>query len=267
VSVVDIDDPDDPRIAVFRQMRERDVGRNCGGFIAEGEVVLRVLSRSRLCRTRSVLIAVKRVQRMTPLLAAFGEDVAIYAADQSVMDAIVGFPIHRGLLAFGERAQAPSADVLLGALAGPATIICLFGVSNHDNVGGVFRNVAALGARAVLLDGACCDPLYRKAIRVSVGATLTVPFARIGAREDVPALLGRHGFSTLALTPAGTTPLSRVQATSRTALLLGAEGHGLPEALLAGGTSVVIPMADGFDSLNVATTSGIVLHHLAQVYP
>ena len=71
---------------------------------------------------------------------------------------------------------------LLAAIDGPATIVCLFGVSNHDNVGGVFRNAAAFGARAVLLDGACCDPLYRKAIRVSVGATLTVPFARIGAR-------------------------------------------------------------------------------------
>jgi tRNA G18 (ribose-2'-O)-methylase SpoU len=265
--VVEIDDRDDPRIAVFRQVRERDVAGRCGGFIAEGEVVLRVLARSRLCRTRSVLIAAKRVQRMTSLLATFGEDVAIYAAAQGVMDAVVGFPIHRGLLAFGERKQAPSAEELLGAIAGQATIIGLFGVSNHDNVGGVFRNAAALGAHAVLLDRACCDPLYRKAIRVSVGATLTVPFARIADHADVPALLARHGFSTLALTPAGTTPLSRVQATSRTAIMLGAEGHGLPEALLAAGTSVSIPMADGFDSLNVATTSGIVLHHLAREHP
>jgi tRNA G18 (ribose-2'-O)-methylase SpoU len=119
----------------------------------------------------------------------------------------------------------------------------------------------------VLLDAACCDPLYRKAIRVSVGATLTVPFARIGAREDVLALLTRHGFSALALSPGGTTPLSRLQAPLRAAIMLGAEGRGLPEALLAGGSSVVIPMADGFDSLNVATTSGIVLHHLAQEHP
>ncbi len=229
--------------------------------------MLRVLARSRLCRARSVLIAAKRVERMSSLLAAFGEDVAIYAAAQGVMDAVVGFPIHRGLLAFGERAQAPSADELLAATAGPATIVCLFGVSNHDNVGGVFRNAAALGARAILLDGACCDPLYRKAIRVSVGATLTVPFALDRGHEDVPGLLGRHGFSTLALTPAGTTPLSQVKATSRTAILLGAEGHGLPDALLASGAGVAIPMADGFDSLNVATTSGIVLHHLAQEHP
>jgi tRNA G18 (ribose-2'-O)-methylase SpoU len=265
--VVEIDDPDDPRIAAFRQVRERDVGRRRGGFIAEGEVVLRVLARSRLCRARSVLIAAKRLERMSPLLAAFGEDVAIYAADQGVMDAIVGFPIHRGLLAYGERQQAPTPDELLGAIVGPATIVCLFGVSNHDNVGGVFRNAAAFGARAVLLDGACCDPLYRKAIRVSVGATLTAPFARVGTDGDVPALLARHGFSTLALSPAGGTPLSRVRASSRIAILLGAEGRGLPEALLWGGTNVVIPMADGFDSLNVATTSGIVLHHLAREHP
>lgn len=267
VRVVEIDDPDDARVAVFRQVRERDVAGRCGGFIAEGEVVLRVLARSRLYRPRSVLIAAKRVQRMTPLLAAFGEDVAIYAAAQRVMDAVAGFPIHRGLLAFGERPHAPSADELLATISGPARIIGLFGVSNHDNLGGVFRNAAAFGVRGVLLDRACCDPLYRKAIRVSVGAALTVPFARVGDHEDVPALLARHGFSTLALTPAGTTPLSRVQATSRDAILLGAEGHGLPEALLVGGTNVVIPMAGGFDSLNLATTSGIVLHHLAQENP
>jgi len=265
--LVEIDDPDDPRIAAYRQVRERDIGGRCGGFIAEGEVVLRVLARSRLCRPRSVLVAARRVQRMTPLLAAFGEDVVIYAAAQGVMDAVVGFPIHRGLLAYGERPQGPSASELLAAIDGQATIVCLFGVSNHDNVGGVFRNAAALGARAVLLDAACCDPLYRKAIRVSVGATLTVPFARIEPDEDVLALLAGHGFCALALSPSGTTPLARLRAPARTAIMLGAEGRGLPEALLAGGTSVAIPMADGFDSLNVATVSGIVLHHLAQEHP
>jgi tRNA G18 (ribose-2'-O)-methylase SpoU len=265
--VVEISDPDDPRIAAFRQVRERDVAGRCGGFIAEGEVVLRVMARSQLCRPRSVLIAAKRVQRMIPLLDAFGDDVVIYAAAQGVMDAVVGFPIHRGLLAYGERPQNPSAGDLLASIDGRATIVCLFGVSNHDNVGGVFRNAAALGAVAVLLDAACCDPLYRKAIRVSVGATLTVPFARLEPSEDILALLARHGFSALALSPAGTMPLSRLQAPSRTAIRLGGEGRGVPEALLAGGTSVTIPMAAGFDSLNVATVSGIVLHHLVQEHP
>jgi tRNA G18 (ribose-2'-O)-methylase SpoU len=254
---------DDPRIAPFRQVRERDVAGRHGGFIAEGEVVLRVLSQSRACHARSVLVAANRIEKLTPLLTAFNDAVAIYTAAQNVMDRVVGFPIHRGVLAFGERPPDPSADDLLAAVSGPAIIVCMFGVSNHDNVGGVFRNAAAFGASAVLLDPACCDPLYRKAIRVSVGAALTVPFARFRNGEDVVALLTRNGFSPLALSPSGATPLARIRPTERMAIMLGAEGHGLPQALLIGAATVSIPMAEGFDSLNIATTSGIVLHHLA----
>jgi tRNA G18 (ribose-2'-O)-methylase SpoU len=152
---------------------------------------------------------------------------------------------------------------LLASIKGPAAIVCLFGVSNHDNVGGVFRNAAAFGASAVLLDPACCDPLYRKAIRVSVGASLTTPFARLGAEEDILALLARYGFGPLALSPSGATPLASLRPTDRVALMMGAEGQGLPPPLLAGAPTVAIPMADGFDSLNIATASGIVLHHLS----
>lgn len=261
--VVAIEDPDDPRIAVFRAVRERDVAGRHGGFIAEGEVVLRVLARSRLHRARSVLVAVTRVAKLTPLLADFDDDVAVYAAPQAIMDKIAGFPIHRGVLAYGERRANTSPVALLAAADGPANLVCLFGVSNHDNVGGVFRNAAAFGACAVLLDDGCCDPLYRKAIRVSVGAALTVPFARIGADEDIVAVLERHGFTPLALSPGGATPLSAIPVPSRAAVMLGAEGHGLPPALLARARSVAIPMAKGFDSLNIATASGIVLNHLA----
>jgi tRNA G18 (ribose-2'-O)-methylase SpoU len=244
-------------------VRERDVAGRHGGFIAEGEVVLRVLSRSRVCRARSVLVAANRMDRLTPLLTTFGDEVAIYAAAQNVMDRVVGFPIHRGILAFGERPPEPSAEGLLAAVVGQAMVVCLFGVSNHDNVGGVFRNAAAFGASAVLLDSACCDPLYRKAIRVSVGAALTVPFTRLSMGADALALLARHGFSPLALSPSGATFLAHVRTSDRMAIMLGAEGEGLPPAILAGATTVSIPMAEGFDSLNIATTSGIVLHHLA----
>jgi tRNA G18 (ribose-2'-O)-methylase SpoU len=209
------------------------------------------------------VVAAARASKLAPLLAAFDDDVALYAAPQAVMDRIVGFPIHRGVLAFGERRVDISAEALLAAADGPANLVCLFGVSNHDNVGGVFRNAAAFGACGVLLDGLCCDPLYRKAIRVSVGAALSVPFARIGADEDIVSLLKRHGFTPLALSPAGATALSAIQVPRRAAILLGAEGHGLPPALLARTTSIVIPMANGFDSLNIATASGIALHYLA----
>ncbi|HEY5289533.1 MAG TPA: RNA methyltransferase [Caulobacteraceae bacterium] len=262
--IVPIDDADDPRIAAFRDVRDRDIAGRLGGFIAEGEVVLRVLARSRLHRARAILIAAKRLESLAPILSGFADDVPIYTAGQAAMDQIVGFPIHRGILAFGERAREVSADALLGAIEGPARLVALFGVANHDNVGGVFRNAAAFGARALLLDGACCDPLYRKAIRVSVGAALTVPFARFASGEDPLDLLARHGFAALALSPSGAAPLAALDPPRRTAVLLGAEGAGLPGAILERVATVAIPMASGFDSLNLATVSGIVLNHLAQ---
>ena len=154
------------------------------------------------------------------------------------------------------------AEALLAGVGPRALVVVLFGVANHDNVGGVFRNAAAFGADAVLLDGACCDPLYRKAIRVSVGASLIVPFARLGEGDNALALLAAHGFAPVAFSPAGREPLGAIARPDRVAVLFGSEGHGLPEEVLSRCRSVRIPMAAGFDSLNVATASGIVLHHL-----
>jgi tRNA G18 (ribose-2'-O)-methylase SpoU len=146
---------------------------------------------------------------------------------------------------------------------GRALVVGLVGIANHDNMGGLFRNAAAFGAAGVLLDDSCCDPLYRKAIRVSVGATLLVPTARLAADEDPLPLLERAGFEAVALSPGGAEPLSRLTPPARAALLFGSEGPGLPARLLARTRTVRIPMAGAFDSLNVATTSGIVLHHCA----
>jgi len=138
----------------------------------------------------------------------------------------------------------------------------LFGIGNHDNMGGLFRNAAAFGVDAVLLDGACCDPLYRKAIRVSVGATLKVPFARLPLGEDSLELLSRSGFAALALSPDGAERLAGLSRPNRAAVLLGAEGPGLPDDILRRARTVAIPMAAGWDSLNVAATSAIMLHEL-----
>jgi tRNA G18 (ribose-2'-O)-methylase SpoU len=262
--IIAIDDPSDPRVAPYREVRDRDVVGRHGGFIAEGEVVLRVFARSPLYRARSLLIAENRLGRLADLIAPFRGRAPIYAASQTVMDAIVGFNIHRGILAFGLRGPEISAGELLASLPTRSIVLALFGISNHDNVGGIFRNAAAFGVSAVLIDGACCDPLYRKAIRVSVGGALTVPFARLSPDENALDLLERHGFAAVALSPAGATPLANLAPSERTALLLGAEGRGLPAAILARADTVIIPMAAGFDSLNVAVTSGIVLHHLSQ---
>ncbi len=262
--VIPIDDPSDPRIASYRAVRERDVVGRDGGFIAEGEVVLRVLGRSRLHGARSLLIAENRIERLAGEIAPFQGRAPIYAARQAVMDAIVGFHIHRGILALGERGPEPTATELLTGLPPRAVVLALFGVSNHDNIGGIFRNAAAFGVSAVLLDGACGDPLYRKAIRVSVGGALVVPFARFAREDDPLTVLSDAGFTPVALSPSGRIPLAHLPAAPRPALLLGAEGHGLAADILARAMSVTIPMSNGFDSLNVAVTSGIALHHLTE---
>jgi tRNA G18 (ribose-2'-O)-methylase SpoU len=263
-TLVPIDDPADPRIAAYRAVRERDLVGRGDGFIAEGEVVLRVLlAPDARAKPASLLIAENRLARLQPLLAPLAADIPVYAAAQGVMDAIVGFPIHRGILAHGRRPPDPGVAALLAGLPARALVLALFGIANHDNMGGLFRNAAAFGADAVLLDATCCDPLYRKAIRVSVGAALKVPFAKLRPGEDVLAMLGEAGFAPLALSPTGAEPLARITRPARAAVLLGAEGPGLPPDILARARAVSIPMAPGWDSLNVAAASAIVLHHLA----
>jgi tRNA G18 (ribose-2'-O)-methylase SpoU len=263
--IIAIADPADPRIAAYAQVRERDLVGRRGEFIAEGEVVLRVLlgPESR-CRASSLLIAEKRLGRLKPLIETLAPDVPVYAAGQAVMDAIVGFHIHRGVMAHGVRPPDPGAEALLGSLGRRALVLVLIGISNHDNMGGLFRNAAAFGADAVLIDAACCDPLYRKAIRVSVGAALKVPFARLPAGEDPLVLLAGAGFTALALSPQGAEPLAGLARPDRAAVLLGTEGAGLADDLLRRARSVSIPMAAGWDSLNVAAASAIVLHELTR---
>jgi len=180
------------------------------------------------------------------------------------MDTIVGFHVHRGILAHGVRPPDPGAAALLAGLPSRALALALIGVANHDNMGGLFRNAAAFGAGAVLLDPSCCDPLYRKAIRVSVGAALRVPFARLAPGEDLVALLEAAGFVPLALTPGAAEPLTALRRPDRAALLLGAEGPGLPADILARARPISIPMAAGWDSLNVGAASAVALHELTR---
>jgi tRNA G18 (ribose-2'-O)-methylase SpoU len=259
--VIPIDDPDDPRIADYRQVRERDLVGRDGLFVAEGRVVIEKWLHRGRHPMRSMLMAEQRLAGLADLLAAVPADAPVYVASQAVMDAVAGFPIHRGLLALGERRE-PGLEALLAGLPPAAVVMGLVGIANHDNMGGLFRNAAAFGVDAVMIDQGCCDPLYRKAIRVSVGAALTLPFARAGDAANMAGCLEAQGFSLVALSPGGAVVLRDLEAQPRTAVLFGAEGAGLPQEVLSRARTVAIPMADGFDSLNVATSSGIVLHHL-----
>lgn len=261
-NIVRIEDAGDTRLEAYRAVRERDLAGRDGLFVAEGRVVLEKAIAAMPGEITSVLVAEHRLARLADLLAGLPAGTPVYAAGQAAMDEVVGFPIHRGILAVGRRpARDPRA--LIAELPVDALVVGLVGISNHDNMGGIFRNAAAFGADAVLLDETCCDPLYRKAIRVSVGAALTVPFAQADDAAGLLDALVAAGFHILALSPRGETELADLRPKGRVAVMFGAEGPGLPNAILARTQPVRITMAGGFDSLNVATTSGIVLHHLA----
>lgn len=261
MSTIAINDPNDPRIAAFRDIRERDLTGREGLFVAEGTVVLRVLSSAASrCRAQAVLIDSRRVEAHAEILSGFDSDVPVYVGSQDVIDAVAGFHLHRGVLALGRRPE----PLGLEALEGAQTVVVACGIGNHDNMGGIFRNAAAFGADAVVLDERCCDPFYRKAIRVSVGAVLRTPIVAGGAAGALVERLMGQGFDVVAMTPAATEPLHKAARRGPTAILLGSEGPGLPAEVIARCRAVSIPMSGGFDSLNVATTAALALNHFTR---
>lgn len=267
-----VHDIDDPRLCDYRDVRDKDLMRERQCFLAEGEVVLSVLLRQKRFVPRSLLLCESRVSKLLPLLSRLSlSHPPVYIADQKLLDRVVGFHIHRGILASADRIAVPSPEELLAQMPGARRILLLEGVLNHDNVGGIFRNAAALGADCVLLDGQTCDPLYRKALRVSVGGALLVPYARAPGGKSGPALVQaakQAGFQVLSLSPrADAQEIESLYSANalapKIALLLGTEGEGLSsEAMEQADRLVRIAMAPGFDSLNVAVASGIALFAL-----
>lgn len=262
--IIRIIDPDDSRIAMYRDIRERDLVGRHGRFIAEGKVVLRALLESSLFATESILVLENRLGGLAADLQHKSPETPLYVASGEVMDRIAGYPVHRGILAIGRRSPQKDIESVLPVQRRCLLVVCA-GISNHDNIGSIFRNAAAFGADAVLLDKECCDPLYRKALRVSVGAALRVPFVKSGSVAEILDLLSAQKFDTFALSPAGNTPLEKTKPGARTAVVLGSEGSGLPQDILSATTPVRIAMTPGFDSLNVAAASAIALHHVSSM--
>ena len=264
---VRIDDPADPRIAGFVSIRERDLTGRDGRFIAEGTVVLRMLgsrpTRANGFACEAILLLENRLAGLADVLSAFGDDVPVYVASAAVFDAVAGFNMHRGVLALGRKPAAEAGMALLGRLSETSLVLAGCGLSNHDNVGSIFRNAAAFGADAVFLDETSCDPLYRKAVRVSVGSVLSVPFSRGLGAEGMLAGLAAAGFEIWGLSPRGAVPVADIPAGRRIALVLGTEGEGLPQTILSSFRTARIPQRPGLDSLNVATASGIALYQIA----
>lgn len=260
---IKIDDPQDSRVAAYLDIRERDLTGRHGRFVAEGKVVLDVLLSAGRFAAESVLVLENRLAGLDDILRKAPADLPIYVAASEVMDRIAGFHMHRGILAIGSKGAPQPAEALLGTLPADALIVVLVGIANHDNMGSIFRNAAAFGADALFIDATSCDPLYRKAIRVSVGAALKVPFASFSDTEAFVGTLGEMGFDQVALSPGGATDIRDAGSAKRLALYLGTEGEGLPKSLLARLRTVRIAMSKGFDSLNVAAASAIALHHFS----
>ncbi|TXH80411.1 MAG: RNA methyltransferase [Rhizobium sp.] len=265
--LIEITHPDDPRIAEFRDIRERDLTGRESRFIAEGTVVLRLLAGAHAAGgdfvAEKVLLLKNRVAGLGDIIDSFPADIPIYVAESGVLDGIVGFHLHRGVLALGRRKTEDAMSAFLDRIAQRALLLVGCGISNHDNMGSMFRNAAAFGADAVLLDESCCDPLYRKALRVSVGSILTVPYRRQSSGVELLAALAERGFAIWSLSPRGAVDIRDVPAAERMALVVGTEGDGLPQTILSAFGSVRIPQAPGLDSLNVATASGIALYEMA----
>jgi tRNA G18 (ribose-2'-O)-methylase SpoU len=264
---VRIEDPADPRISGFVSIRERDLTGRDGLFIAEGTVVLRMLgqaaARANGFAAEAILLLENRLAGIADLLEAFPPGVPVYVASAAVFDAIAGFNMHRGVLALGRKPAEEAEAGILGRLPETSLVLAGCGLSNHDNVGSIFRNAAAFGADAVFLDETSCDPLYRKAIRVSVGSVLAVPFARRLPAQAVLHGLADAGFEIWGLSPRGEVLVSAIPAARRIALVLGTEGEGLPQGILVSFRTARIPQRPGLDSLNVATASGIALYEIA----
>jgi tRNA G18 (ribose-2'-O)-methylase SpoU len=266
VPVVEITDPDDPRLADYRCLTDVELRTAFeppnGLFVAEGELVLRRAIRARY-QVRSVLVDPKRLDQLDDLLAGFPTDTAVYTASPAVLEAITGFRVHRGILGSFHRRPLLEASVLISAAR---RLLVLEDVNNHTNLGAIFRCAAALGIDAVLLSPSCADPLYRRSVRVSMGEVFAVPYARA---EPWPLALDQlrvAGFTVLALTPdAAAVPLKALGQAERVrpAILLGAEGPGLSaQALTAADVAVRIPMRRGVDSLNVAAAAAVVCWEL-----
>lgn len=257
--VVGVDDAADPRLADFRDLaradRRPDRPGGRGLVLAEGTVVVRRLLASPY-PPRALLGVARRIEDLGPDLR--DADVPAYVADADTMAHVVGFHLNRGVLASADRAPAPDLPALL---AGARRVALLEGVGDHENLGALFRNAAALGVDAVLVGPGCADPLYRRSVRVSMGHVLRVPFAPCGLAPAVAALR-EAGFTLAALTPGGDPgALAGLAGRERLALLVGAEGPGLSdEALGAADVRVRIPMAGDVDSLNVATAAAVAFH-------
>jgi tRNA G18 (ribose-2'-O)-methylase SpoU len=267
VDVQDVNDPDDPRLDDFRDLnsvdRRPDLPSGKGLVIAEGVLVVQRMLASRFT-PHALLGTDRRLAELKDDLAGTG--APFYRASADVMARAVGFHLNRGVLAVAKRVPEPT---VAQVIEGTRTVAVLEGVNDHENLGSIFRNAAGLGVDAVVFGSGCADPLYRRAVRVSMGHALLVPYARATSWPTDLVLLKENGFRLLAMTPLSEArTLAEAMAAARDepiAVIVGAEGPGLTAGTLRlSDVRVRIPMSRGTDSLNVATAAALAFYERAR---
>ena len=263
--LVEISDPDDPRLRDYRDLRDvqlrKDLEAEHGLFLAEGEKVVRRAVESGY-DARSFLMAPRWLDGLADVLER--SEAPCFVLSEDLAEQVTGFHVHRGALASLERRPlAPVEDVLAGA----RSVLVLEDIVDHTNVGAILRSGAALGFDAALLAPRCADPLYRRAIKVSMGAVFTLPWTRLPEWHHALPSLSERGFTTVALTLADdAVPVEEaVAGLDKVALVLGSEGHGLSERWQdSADRRAIIPMHEGIDSLNVAAASAVACYVTAR---
>lgn len=260
--LITVEDPDDPRLADFTGLTDVELRRRRepaeGLFIAEGEKVIRRALQAGY-PMRSMLLSAKWAEIMRDVIE--GADAPVHLVTPELAEQVTGYHVHRGALASMGRRPLPGPQTLL---ADARRVVIMEAVNDHTNIGAIFRSAAALGMDGVLLSPSCADPLYRRSVKVSMGAVFSVPYARLDSWPHDLESVRQAGFTLLALTPdEEARPLDDVapHRLSRAALLLGAEGDGLSaRALRAADERVRIPMAHGVDSLNVGAAAAVAFY-------
>ncbi|MFD8806737.1 TrmH family RNA methyltransferase [Streptomyces sp. NPDC059597] len=260
--LITLTDPDDPRLHDYTNLTDVELRRRRepaeGLFIAEGEKVIR-RARAAGYDTRSMLLTPKWAEVMRDVIDEL--PAPVYCVSPELAERVTGYHVHRGALAsMGRKALPTAAEVLA-----PARRVAVFeDMVDHANLGAAFRNAAALGVDAVLLTPRCADPLYRRAVKVSMGAVFSVPYARFDSWPQDAGTLHEAGFviAALCLGPDSIT-LDELAAADheKLALMLGTEGDGLSRAAMNAADELVrIPMSAGIDSLNVAAASAVAFY-------